>query len=181
MVRPTLDDLPDVPVPEGLEVRPVGTDPVSLRAVWDAATEAFADERDEATPTDEDWAAFLEDPNQDPGLWAVAWDGDEIAGGVQGLIDPAENAHHGRERGVVDAVWTRRPWRRRGLARALIADVLRRLRERGMTSAYLGVDGLNPNDAGTLYRSLGFAPVSTSHDWRKPLPELDPPMEDLTR
>ena len=39
-----------------------------------------------------------------------------------------------------------------------------------MTSAYLGVDGLNPNQAMTLYTSLGFEIASTSYDWTKPLP-----------
>jgi mycothiol synthase len=171
MVRPTLDDIPEVPMPDGLEVRPIGSDIASRRAVWDAATEAFADERDEAVPTEADWEAELADARQDPSLWAVAFDGDEIAGAVQGLIDPDENAHHGRERGLVAAVFTRRAWRRRGLARALIARCLVLLRDRGMTSAYLGVDGLNPNQAMDLYTSLGFEIASTSHDWTKPIPD----------
>ena len=176
MVRPTLDDIPEVPMPEGLEVRPLARDDVATRRiVWDAASEAFADERDEAVPTEEDWQASLEDPNEDPTLWVVAWDGDEVASAVLGKIDPDENAHHGRERGLVDAVFTRRRWRRRGLARALIARCLVLLRERGMSSAYLGVDGLNPNQAMDLYTGLGFGVASTSHDWTKPLP--DPTME----
>lgn len=170
MVRPTLEDVPAVALPDGLVIRPTTRDERLLRRIWDAATEAFRDERGEQEPTEADWQNFLEDPEEDPSLWAVAWDGDEIAGGVSGTIHPEENAHHGRARGVVDAVWVRRPWRRRGLARALIADVLVRLRERGMTSAYLGVDGLNPNQASTLYRSLGFEPASTSYDWKKALP-----------
>ena len=170
MVRPDLDDIPDVPLPPGLEVRPVPLDRANLRHVWDAATEAFRDERGETEPTEEDWQNFLANDREDPTLWAIAFDGDEVAGGVQGAIDPEENAHHGRERGIVEAVWVRRPWRRRGLARALIARVLVQLRDRGMTSAYLGVDGLNPNAAATLYRSLGFAPASTAYDWKKALP-----------
>jgi mycothiol synthase len=170
MVRPTLDDIPEVALPDGLDVRPVSPDRAQLRYVWDAASEAFRDERGETEPTEKDWQNFLVDDKQDPTLWAVAFAGDEVAGGVEGTIDPEENAHHGRQRGIVDAVWVRRPWRRRGLARALIADVLVRLRDRGMTSAYLAVDGLNPNSASTLYRSLGFEPVSTSYDWKKALP-----------
>ena len=170
MVRPTLDEVPDVPLPPGLEVRPVPLDRAMLRHVWDAGSEAFRDERGETESTEEDWQNFLADDKQDPSLWAIAFDGDEVAGGVGGPIDPDENAHHGRERGIVDAVWVRRPWRRRGLARALIARVLIQLRERGMTSAYLSVDGLNPNSAASLYRSLGFEPVSTSYDWKKALP-----------
>jgi ribosomal protein S18 acetylase RimI-like enzyme len=168
-------------------VRPVPLDRSALRHVWDAASEAFRDERGEAEPSEQDWQNFLDDDKEDPSLWAVAFDGDEVAGAVQGYIDPDENRHHGRERGVVDAVWTRRAWRRRGLARALIARVLVRLRERGMTSAYLGVDGLNPNAAGSLYRSLGFEPVSTTIDWKLPLPAdlgggpIRPHHEDASR
>lgn len=170
MVRPTLDDVPDRPMPAGLVVRPVGLDEASRRRVWEAGMEAFADERDETEATEGEWRAFLTDPRQDPALWIIAFDGDEIAGGVQGKIDPAENAHHGNERGLLDGVFTRRPWRRRGLARALIVRALVRLRDHGMTSAYLGVDGLNPNQAMDLYGSLGFQIVSTTYDWAKPLP-----------
>lgn len=177
MVRADLDDIPDIPMPDGLVVRPAGSDEVSRRAVWDAATEAFADERDEAVPSEEDWLADLADPRQDPSLWVIAFDGDQIAGAVQGMIDPDENAHHQRERGLLAAVFTRRAWRRRGLARALIARALVRLRDHGMTSAYLGVDGLNPNQAMDLYTSLGFEVASTSFDWQKPLPPAAAPAE----
>ena len=173
MVRPTLDDLPERPMPAGLVVRLIGPDEASRRRVWDAGVEAFADERNETESTEEEWHAFLTDPSEDPALWVVAFDGDEIAGAVRGLIDPNGNAHHRRERGLLEAVYTRRPWRRRGLARALIAQALARLRGHGMTSAYLGVDGLNPNQAIDLYSSLGFEIVSTTYDWAKPLtPDL---------
>lgn len=169
MMRPTLDDIPDLPLPPGIVVRPIVDDRVARRRVWDAATEAFADERDEVQPTEEDWLGHLEDPHADPALWVVGFDGDAIAGAVQGRIDPVENAHHGRACGYIEAVFTRRPWRRRGLARALLVRALVRLRDRGMTSAYLGVDGLNPNQAMALYTDLGFVIASTSHDWSKPL------------
>lgn len=170
MVRPSLDAIPDLPLPEGLVVRTLPADDlVARRTVWDAATEAFADERDELEPTEEDWQNSLADPHEDPTLWIVAYDGEEVAGAVLGKIDPDENAYHGRDRGYIDAVFTRRPWRRRGLARTLLARGLLLLRDRGMSSAYLGVDGLNPNQAMDLYTGLGFEVASTSYDWTKPL------------
>ncbi len=175
MVRPTLEDIPDVPMPRGLVVRPIGTDEASRRRVWDAVADGFRDHRSEPEATEEDWREFLGDDRLGPSLWLVGFDGDEIAGGVLGKIDPAENAHHGRERGVVDAVFTRKPWRRRGLARALIARSLTRLRDHGMTSAYLGVDGLNPNQAMNLYGSLGFEVETEEIDWTKPLPDPGSP------
>ena len=60
-------------------------------------------------------------------------------------------------RGWLQSVFTRRPWRRRGLATALIARSLVVLRERGQTSAALGVDADNPSGALGLYEGLGFA------------------------
>ena len=170
MVRSDLADLPEVAMPPGLEVRPIGTDEAARRRVWDAMADGFRDHRLEPEATEEDWEEFLGDVRIDPALWLVAFDGDEIAGAVLGKIDPAENAHHHRERGIVDAVFTRKQWRRRGLARALIARTLTRLRDHGMTSAYLGVDGLNPNQAMTLYGSLGFEIETEEVDWTKPLP-----------
>ena len=150
MVRPTLDDIQISPLPDGLVVRPV--DESERRQVWEAAREAFRDERDAQEWTESHWEAF---PGEVPdvSLWVVAFDGDEVAGGVWNVIDPEANAHHDRARGALATVWTRAPWRRRGLARALIGRSLVALRDRGMTSAYLDVDGANPNQAMDLYAS----------------------------
>jgi GNAT superfamily N-acetyltransferase len=169
MERPSLDDVPDIPLPDMLEIRPIGRDEDCRRRVWDAVVDAFRDHRAEPVATPEDMAGFLADRRQDPGLWLVAFDGDEIAGAVLGRIDEAEQASRIRQRGVLSNVFTRRPWRRRGLARALVARSLVRLREHGLTSAYLGVDGLNPNRAMDLYETLGFEVISTTIDWTKPL------------
>ena len=155
-------------MPDGFEVRAVAAD--DRRRVWDAAVDAFRDHRGEEEADEEDWAEVAADPHQDPTLWAIAFDGDDVASGVQGRIDPEENAHHGTLQGYIDAVWTRPPYRRRGLARALLARVLVQLRERGMTSAFLGVDGSNPNQAMSLYESLGFEIRTSETDWTKPVP-----------
>ena len=47
-----------------------------------------------------------------------------------------------------------------------------------MTSAYLGVDGLNPNQAMNLYEWLGFEIRSSETDWTKPLPTRATAPED---
>jgi mycothiol synthase len=168
MIRPTLEAIPEIPLPDGFEIRLVGD--ADARRVWDASAEAFRDERGEGEWSDGDWERHVADPHRDPTLWAVAFVGDDVAGGVHGRIDPEENAHHGVRQGYIAGVWTRRPYRRRGLARALLARVLVLLQERGMTSAYLGVDGLNPNQAVTLYESLGFEVHTSETDWTKPIP-----------
>lgn len=171
MLCEPLGATPVMPVPTGLELRPLADDEATRRAVWDALVEAFRDHRSEPEASDADWRQFRDDPKYDTSLWVVAFDGDDVAGGALGLIDREQIDHQGIQRGYVDAVFTRPAWRRRGLARAAVAEVLVRLRARGMTSAFLEVDGLNPNQAMGLYESLGFRAVTTSADWTKPLPD----------
>jgi len=165
MVRPHLDDIPERPLPEGLEIRPID---VSLaRAVWDADVEAFQDHWGGFDGSEEHLQRWLDNPNTDLSLWVVAFDGDQVAGGVLNAIDPDQNAALGIQRGWLGSVFTRRAWRRRGLASALIAESFRRLRDRGMTSAGLGVDGENPSGAFGLYEALGFEQEMRSTAWRK--------------
>ena len=99
----------------------------------------------------------------------VAWDGDEIAGAVVNTISEHENRELNRARGLLDSVFVRRPWRSRGLAAALVARSLVVLRERGMTSAWLGVDADNPTGALRLYEKAGFGVHLRSTAYRKPM------------
>ena len=167
MVRPTLDGLPDVALPAGLEIRPVTPDMV--RAVWHADIEAFRDHWGGFDDSDASLQRFLDSPDHDPGLWLIAFDGDEVAGGVINGIEREENEALGVQRGWLYSVFTRRPWRRRGLAGALIVRSMALLRERGMTSAVLGVDADNPTGALGLYERAGFELGYRSTSWRKPL------------
>ena len=168
MVAPTLDGIVEPPMPAGLELRPVARS--QYRAIWEAEAEAFRDHWGEAEWTEEDWRRFDANPdNADPRFWRVGWDGDEIAGVVTTTVPEAENERHGRRRVYVSGVSVRRPWRRRGLARTLLAGSLVGSREAGFTSASLGVDTDSPTGATNLYRSLGFAPERTFVAWRKPL------------
>ena len=165
MSRPSLDDVPDVPLPDGLDVRPITPD-LAL-AVWRADVEAFRDHWGGFDGSDERLDEWLARPSTDLSLWIIAFDGDEVASGVLNTIDRAENAALGLRRGWLSSVFTRRAWRRRGLARALIARSLLALRERGMTSASLGVDADNANGALGLYERIGFEVEYRSTAWRK--------------
>jgi ribosomal protein S18 acetylase RimI-like enzyme len=88
---------------------------------------------------------------------------------VRGYINAAENEHYGRKRGHVEHISVRKPWRRRGLARALIAATFPLLRARGMTEGALGVDTQNENNALRLYQSCGFEVVHTTSVWERSL------------
>ena len=82
---------------------------------------------------------------------------------------PEENETLGMRRGWLGSVFTRRPWRRRGLAGALIGRSLVLLRDRGMTSAALSVDADNPTRALGLYEAAGFAVHDRFVAMRKPM------------
>jgi len=168
MVRPTLDGVEVPPVPDGLELRPV-SDRAGYRRLFDADVEAFLDHWGGYDSSDEAFEEFVGEPDFDPSLFVIAWDGDEIAGAVVNFIDRNENEMLDRKRGLLASVFVRRRWRRRGLASALVARSLLLLRERGMTSAWLGVDANNPNGALGLYERAGFAIHARFTAYRKPM------------
>lgn len=167
MVRPNLDSIPDAPMPEGLVVRM--PTPNEYRKVWDADVEAFADHHGAAEPQDARFEEFLADENMDPSLWRVAWDGDEVAGQVRSFIDTGQNEQFGRLRGWTEDISTRRPYRRRGLARSLLCQSLEALRDAGMREAALSVHTDNLLGAHELYESVGFEIVRQDIFYTKPL------------
>ena len=167
MSRPTLDHVVHTPLPDGLVVRPGSAE--LFRPTWNAIVEAFQDHWGGFDDSEMSLRRWIESPHADPTMWLLAFDGDEIAGGVINTINSDENRQLGLRRGWLDIVFTRRPWRRRGLARALIGQSFDVLRERGMTSAVLGVDADNPSGALGLYESAGFEVEARFSAWRKPL------------
>jgi ribosomal protein S18 acetylase RimI-like enzyme len=168
MVRPDLEAIPDVPIPTGLEIRPVR--PEHLRTIWEADVEAFRDHWGWVDDSERGWQRFLSEPLNDPSLWRVAWDGGQVAGQVRSSIDEEANERTGRGTGWTENISVRRPWRRRGLARALLADSLRAIRDRGMQEAALSVDAGNESGALHLYESLGFITRRTEVIYHRPLP-----------
>jgi mycothiol synthase len=167
MVRSLADPIPAAPLPEGLEIRPVVE--TDHRQIWDADTEAFRDHWEAAERTEEDFTGWYSMPEIDTSMWRVAWDGDEVAGSVMNFVFPEENEKLGVSRGWLAHISVRRPWRRRGLASALIGDSLRELRAKGLAEAALGVDAENPSGALHLYESLGFSRFKRGIAFRKPL------------
>jgi mycothiol synthase len=166
LIRPDLEAIADMPLPEGIETRPITRDDRLLRRIWEAEVEAFRDHFGAREPTEQDYAFFLDEPGRDLSLWFIAFDGEEVVAGVRCVVKP--NAD-GITEGWLEPVFTRRAWRRRGIARALIARSLVGLRDYGVERAALGVDLQNPNQALRLYESSGFRVQSSSTGWRKPL------------
>jgi len=168
MTRSLDEPLPDFPMPPGLEMRPVL--PEHYRLIWEASEEAFRDHWGHSPSPDEYYEWWMEDPVIfTPELWQIAWDveKDEIAGQVRTFIDGPENEKYQRRRGYTEMISVRRPYRRRGLARALIAESLRVLKARGMAESALSVDSESLTGATRIYEDCGFRLVSSSVAYRK--------------
>lgn len=135
--------------PPGVEARALRVDGDEV-AVHAALEDSFAEHFRYTPEPFADWAAVaLAHPSFDPSLWLVARDGAQVAG-VLGAFD------HGLW-GEIDALGVRRPWRGRGLGRALLLASLAEFRRRDRRSVRLYVDAENATGAVGLYERVGMS------------------------
>ncbi len=155
----SLEDIPEAPLPAGLEVRPVT--PEDYRTVWDAGREASRQvwNFSELRWDDAHFEAFRRSPEFQPDLWQIAWDVETLVGMVLAYILEGENRRYGRRRGHTESVYVREGYRGKGIARALLARGLRALKEHGMDEATLGMKVENPHGPLRLYEGMGFRVV----------------------
>jgi mycothiol synthase len=149
MDRATLEDLPEIVLPERCRLATFGE--VTLDQWLDVLRGAFPDRGFDA----DRWSrAFIEKPHFRPdGAFFVRTDDSVCATAFAWLDDPDE-----QEMGRVHWVGALPECRGLGLGRAVTIAVLRFLRDLGMSSATLDTD-LYRLPAIGLYLSLGFAPV----------------------
>ena len=153
-----LDDLSrlrDVQLPPGFVTRPVP--PADLPALFESMNGCYADHEFGEVVHYADWAKKQDDLR----TWHVAWDEHtgRIAGQVQAMLQDG--------RPVLEEVSVRAPYRRRGLARALIARGLDALREQGVQSVRLCTLLENPQQAWRVYESVGFHVLKRFLRYRK--------------
>jgi mycothiol synthase len=110
-------------------------------------------------------ARFLGAPGYDPTLWFLLWDGDELAGFA--LDFPEFGTDSGL--GWVNWLGVRKPWRRRGLAEALLHRSFAELYARGKRRVGLGVDAQNVTGALRLYERVGMRAVRRYGVWQREL------------
>jgi ribosomal protein S18 acetylase RimI-like enzyme len=138
----------DVAMPDGLTATPYA--PELAKPLYEAHMEAFSDHWGfQRRPFEKWFVGTVESEEFRPDLCRIAFDGDEIAAYVL-AYDNVE----GRE--YIGQVGTRRPWRKRGVASALISASLAAAVADGKSSASLGVDADSPTGAVGVYERLGF-------------------------
>ena len=144
-----LADEPAVPIwPDGVTIRNPASE-ADLRAAFAAYREAFQDHWGYAEQAyDEFVRSSIEIDTYDPSLWFMAMDGDTVAGVVMGETLP--------DRGFVNDLAVRRPWRGRGLGEALLRHSFGEFYRRGQRTVALGVDSQNLTGATRLYARVGM-------------------------
>jgi mycothiol synthase len=150
--------------PDGIAVRTfrAGEDD---RSVYEVQEETFADQFDATPMSYEEWRHWSFGTAFDPDLWFLAEDGEQVAGIL--LARPERGGD--KTLGWISVLGVRRPWRRRGLGRALLLHAFGELRRRGKPRAGLGVDGESPTSAVRLYERVGMTVVRRSDHWEKDL------------
>jgi mycothiol synthase len=140
---------PDPEWPEGLGVETFQIEDAKM--FHDAMIEAFEDEWNFVAMPFEEWREMrlVKDPDFDPTLWFIVRDGNEIAAVMRNEPDRSGA-------GFVGAIGVRKPWRKRGLALALLRHAFAEFYRRGKRRVALGVDADNPSGATRLYERAGM-------------------------
>jgi mycothiol synthase len=158
MERDLAPDLAPAQPPAGIGFRAY-RHPDDGVAIYEAIEEAFADHWGHETfPFD---LHMDEMRRLDPSFVDLATEGEEVVGACLGRIV--------EEAGWIDVVAVRRPWRGRGIARALLTRSFGAFADRGHVRVMLNVDSDNRTGATRLYRSVGMRVRRSFYIFEKPL------------
>ena len=105
-------------------------------------------------------------PSFRPELCRIARRGEEVLGFVITEINEDDWERQGSRSVYIGLVGTVRESRGRGMASALLADVLAASRTAGLELAVLDVDTENPTGALGVYTRLGFVPTTRDVAYR---------------
>jgi mycothiol synthase len=156
------DGLEESRAPDGVTIRAMT--PNDAQAAYETHTETFQDMWGHAQQTFEDWRHWFLDEKHDWSLWFLAEADGDVAGVALCRPTPAEP-----DVGIVRVLGVRRPWRRKGVGRALLHHAFAEFRRRGMRAAVLGVDAESLTGAQRLYASAGMYVARESDVFEKRL------------
>jgi ribosomal protein S18 acetylase RimI-like enzyme len=147
--------------PKGITVRTMASG--MERAVFEADDAAFKDHWGYIPDKYEEWLYWMTGREGfDPTLWFLAMDGEQIAGISLCGIEKTTGAW-------VQTLGVLRPWRRQGLALALLQHSFREFYKRGLHTVYLAVDAQSLTGATRLYERAGMHIVRQNDKYEKEL------------
>lgn len=145
-----LERAPEPVVPDGIELRLL-REPEERRALHETLEESFEDHWEHRPRSFEEWSKnVFEVEGYDPTLVWVALEREELV-----AANVCYWKRHG-EWGWVGILGVRRPWRRRGIAEALLETAFAEFFRRGERRVALGVDAQSPTGATRLYEKAGM-------------------------
>jgi mycothiol synthase len=167
-MRIELEGSPPPPrVPDGIVIRTFERDRDEAR-VYAALAEAFADHWGSYSQPFDEWLHREiegEGSGFDPSLWFLATEGEEVVGAA--LCRASTPRAEGTAQ--VGELAVRRPWRRRGIALALLHTAFAEIHRRDIPRVELGVDSESPTGATRLYERAGMHPALGWEFWEKDL------------
>jgi mycothiol synthase len=156
------EQAPELPSPPAA-IRLTPFEQEDARTFHATLNEAFAQEWGwHAVPFEEWRERRLDAGDTDTSLWFVARDSDKIAG-----VARCETRRDGG--GWIGALGVRKPWRRRGVGRALLLHAFCEFQRRGASYVGLGVDAENPTGATRLYEGAGMRVIKEDVIYEKEL------------
>ena len=140
---------PEPEWPEGFRVSSLDH-PNETRVFHETLEEVFEEEWDYEPEPYESWhKRRVERKSFDPSLWFTVKRGDELV-----AVSVCDWRRYGM--GFVGSIGVRKPWRRRGVALALLRHAFGEFYRRGERKIGLGVDASNPTGATHLYERAGM-------------------------
>jgi len=156
--------IPDESLPDGMTL--CSYHPDRDQPLMEAFNESFQDHWNFTPVTEVDWQLFFTGRSvfrPEISFLAMTHDpesgGEQIAGFCLNSVSPEENERQGIRQGWINQLGVRRPWRRRGVATALLCQSMSAFKSEGLDYATLGVDAENLTGALKLYEGLGFETV----------------------
>lgn len=159
----------NIQMPGGFELRPVITKE-DKRKVYDLNIRVYQGTPGAEAASDEGFQEFLT-WNSDDSLWKVAWDGDKVVGFVLSHVKTIETDDGEKIRAEIDqvAVDPDEKYRRRGLGKALMAENIRELQDKGFDILRLHTNADGKLGGRQLYERLGFNALKENRRFRKPV------------
>jgi ribosomal protein S18 acetylase RimI-like enzyme len=155
-----LEEMPPRPFwSDGITVRTMQGLEEARDVIW-AIEEAFRDHWgyvEQPFETEyQRWLHFIKNDEQyDPTLWFLAVEGDKIVG----ISCCKAKTNEDPDMAWVSTLGVRKPWRRKGIALALLHHTFREFYRRGKRRVGLGVDGFSLTGATRLYEKAGMKSV----------------------
>lgn len=145
--------LPSIHLPSGFNLEP-------WRLETQKEREQYVKARNECFPESpislEEWIYFMSSPTWTTGTNFAAFKEDQLVGCLTAYWDEEQNNKLAQKVGYTEYIFVCPPWRRKGIATAMIAEGMQYLKHNGIDYAELQVK-TNNREALQLYEKLGFA------------------------